>query len=419
MSKRNHAFSENIYWIFTLFGTAVGAGILFLPIQAGISGMFWVLVVSLFIYPITFFSHKLFAGIMLKTKQPRDFTGAVSEFLGSKFGLLNNILYFLLMFIALIAYSTGLNNDLGEFLFDKGGFQINPGDTPYLSLAFIFLFLLLLKFGKKLILKIAGVLSLVMIVFLLVISVSLIDMWDLRSISLFSNPKISFSHFLLFFPVLVTSFLFYPSISSMVINFRKAQADDARTASRIRRILLWCTVFLIFFTMFFVFSCLLSIPYKDFKQALQENISVLSLLSMKGQKAFLSDIEPLVSIFALSTSFIGVSFGLRDSGIELLKRIRSGKENKPFLSDAGMETIVFIVAGFPLWLFTIANFSVLDIFGGFVAPLSAVFLFLLPVIIFYRIRGFERNEKYQAMLVFVVGVMLLFSYMLGKLMGIM
>ena len=416
MPGRRKVFSENIYWIFTLFGTAVGAGILFLPIQAGVSGLFWVLVVSLFIYPITFFSHKLFAGLMLKTKQPKDFTGAVSEFLGRRFGLINNILYFLLMFIALIAYATGLNNDLGEFLHEKGGSKVNPGDTPFLSLAFIFLFLLLLKFGKKLILKIAGVLSVLMIVFLLVISVSLIDMWDLRSISLFTNPKISFSHFLLFFPVLVTSFLFYPSISSMAINFRKARVGAPEAASRINAVLKWCTVLLIFFTMFFVFSCLLSIPFKDFKQALHDNVSVLTLLSMKGQKPFLSDIEPLVSIFALSTSFIGVSFGLRDSGMELLRKIGQARENKPFLSDAWMETVVFIVAGVPLWLFTTADFSVLDIFGGFVAPLSAIFLFLLPVIILFKINGFTRNERFQALLVFVVGVVLLFSYFTGKVM---
>jgi len=65
-----------------------------------------------------------------------------------------------------------------------------------------------------------------------------------------------------------------------------------------------------------------------------------------------------------------------------------------------------------------ADFSVLDIFGGFVAPLSAIFLFILPVIILYKINVLKGYVKMQENLVFVVGILLLFSYFLGKMMKI-
>ena len=51
-------------WIITLFGTAVGAGTLFLPLNAGGFG-FWPLVfATVFIFPLVYFSHRTYARIV-------------------------------------------------------------------------------------------------------------------------------------------------------------------------------------------------------------------------------------------------------------------------------------------------------------------------------------------------------------------
>lgn len=51
-------------WIITFFGTAVGAGILFLPLNAGGFG-FWPLVfATVFIFPLVYFSHRTYARIV-------------------------------------------------------------------------------------------------------------------------------------------------------------------------------------------------------------------------------------------------------------------------------------------------------------------------------------------------------------------
>jgi serine transporter len=44
----------NIAWILALFGTAVGAGILFLPISAGIAGILVLLIVTVVSIPTVF-----------------------------------------------------------------------------------------------------------------------------------------------------------------------------------------------------------------------------------------------------------------------------------------------------------------------------------------------------------------------------
>ena len=49
---------ENFGWIMTLFGTAVGAGILFLPISAGLAGIIVLLAVMLVSIPTVYFAHR-------------------------------------------------------------------------------------------------------------------------------------------------------------------------------------------------------------------------------------------------------------------------------------------------------------------------------------------------------------------------
>ena len=51
-------------WTITLFGTAVGAGVLFLPIDAGAFGFWPLLAGTLLIAPICFYSHRMYSRIV-------------------------------------------------------------------------------------------------------------------------------------------------------------------------------------------------------------------------------------------------------------------------------------------------------------------------------------------------------------------
>ncbi|MDE4974003.1 aromatic amino acid transport family protein, partial [Francisella tularensis] len=50
--------TEDLMWSLSLYGTAIGAGVLFLPIQSGISGIIPRLVILVFIFPMVFLSHR-------------------------------------------------------------------------------------------------------------------------------------------------------------------------------------------------------------------------------------------------------------------------------------------------------------------------------------------------------------------------
>ena len=45
-------------WMLGLFGTAIGAGTLFLPINAGIGGFWPLMVLAVLAFPMTFYAHR-------------------------------------------------------------------------------------------------------------------------------------------------------------------------------------------------------------------------------------------------------------------------------------------------------------------------------------------------------------------------
>ena len=55
-------------WIISIFGTAVGAGILFLPINIGVSGLWPLIIMALLAGPMTFLAHRGLARFILSSQ---------------------------------------------------------------------------------------------------------------------------------------------------------------------------------------------------------------------------------------------------------------------------------------------------------------------------------------------------------------
>ncbi|GAL22269.1 serine transporter [Vibrio maritimus] len=59
---------KDFTWALSLFGTAVGAGVLFLPIKAGAGGFWPLVILALIAAPMTWFAHKSLARFVLSAK---------------------------------------------------------------------------------------------------------------------------------------------------------------------------------------------------------------------------------------------------------------------------------------------------------------------------------------------------------------
>lgn len=55
-------------WMLGLYGTAIGAGVLFLPINAGVGGMIPLIIMAIIAFPMTFFAHRGLTRFVLSGK---------------------------------------------------------------------------------------------------------------------------------------------------------------------------------------------------------------------------------------------------------------------------------------------------------------------------------------------------------------
>lgn len=58
-------------WMLGLYGTAIGAGVLFLPINAGVGGMIPLIIMAILAFPMTFFAHRGLTRFVLSGKTGR------------------------------------------------------------------------------------------------------------------------------------------------------------------------------------------------------------------------------------------------------------------------------------------------------------------------------------------------------------
>ena len=134
-----------------LFGTAIGAGTLFLPINAGIGGFWPLLIMAVLAFPMTFFAHRGLTRFVLSGHEVSDITEVVEEHFGLSAGALITLLYFLAIFPILLIYSVALTNTVSSFM----EHQLHIIPPPRVILAFVLIIGLLavVRCGEKVIVK--------------------------------------------------------------------------------------------------------------------------------------------------------------------------------------------------------------------------------------------------------------------------
>jgi len=408
---------ENFGWIMTLFGTAVGAGILFLPISAGLSGVIVILIVTLISIPTVYFAHKNIGVMLAEAEANVDYTGAVNEFLGKKAGFLINIIFFITLFLLLIVYSSGLNNDIGQFMVDTGFTGNNLSHTIFLSLIILIILIFVIRIGENIMLRFMGAITFLLVVLLLAVSAYLIPHWDFSVLGKIYSPATSGDHFLLLLPIFVLSFSYYPAMSSMIMTFKEKGMAKEAVLSRSKKIVILSMLLLFVFIMFFVLSCILALSPEELEKAMNENLSVLTVLAERSQGSPLEYAGPMISQLALITSFVGTFLGARESAKELLKELReySLKSKKGLFRLLAFDDLLLISFLLVIWVVTILHLPILDILGELVAPPIAFFLCILPIWITYRVKRLKKYRSAALIFTLCIGCLMLFSYVLGKI----
>ena len=357
---------QDTTWVLSLFGTAVGAGILFLPIAAGLSGFWPLLAVACLAAPMTYFSHRgLCRFVLSSTKAGSDITVVAEEHFGKKIGLFITILYFLSIYPIVLVYGVSITNTVDSFLVNQ--LQMASPSRLMLSGALIIGMMAIVYAGENIMLQITKWLVYPLIGVLFFISVYLIPQWNTSILTqeLPSWQQMSLTLWITL-PVIVFSFNHAPIISF----FSLAQQRDYKELAepKASQILLRTTVMLWFFVIFFVFSCVLSLTPADLALAKKENISILSYIANHNDSPFLSYFAPLVAFCAIASSFFGHYMGTIE-GLTGLVGKYSEATGTP-LSPKKVKTCAAVFMLVTLWAVAVFNPSVLQVIESFSGPVT-------------------------------------------------
>ncbi len=385
---------QDTLWILSLFGTAIGAGTLFLPIDAGLNGIWPLIIMTLLAFPMTYFSHQALCRFVLSSSSPTsDITEVVDEHFGPWAGKLLTLLYFFAIYPILLMYSVAITNTTQSFIINQMGLAAPP--RALLALALLAALMMIVRLGQKIIIKSMSMLVYPFIAILTLLSIYLIPHWNGAVLHYdASASNIHGSHgtlmtLWLVIPVMVFSFNHSPIISSFAVSQKQRFAGRADEKSS--RILKYSHIMMVSIVMLFVFSCVFSLSPHDLALAKQQNISILSYLANHFQTPMIAYVAPLVAFIAISKSFLGHYLGASEGLHGLLTksmRARGQLVNHKTLQH-GIEIFILLTC----WAVATINPNILKMIEMLGGPIIALILFLMPM---YAIAKVPAMKKYRS-----------------------
>ncbi|MFO2462403.1 serine/threonine transporter [Pseudomonas sp. 15FMM2] len=399
-------------WMLGLYGTAIGAGTLFLPINAGVGGFWPLVVLALLAFPMTFFAHRGLTRFVLSGRSG-DITEVVEEHFGIGAGKLITLLYFFAIFPILLVYSVALTNTLGSFM--EHQLHMTPPPRAILSLVLILGLMAIVRCGQGVIVKAMSVLVYPFVAALLLLAISLIPNWNgafFASAAEGMPLPAFFKTLWLAIPVMVFSFNHSPIISAFAVDQKRVYGPQAERKSS--GILAIAHSMMVLTVMFFCFSCVLALSPADLAAAKAQNISILSYLANHFQTPVIAYAAPLIALVAITKSFLGHYIGASEGFQGLI--VKSLRSRNRTLSARWLERCTALFMVLTCWAVATFNPSILGMIETLGGPIIACLLFLMPMYAIQRVPSLRRySGQLSNVFVVVIGLVALsaivFSFM--------
>ncbi|MBP0952323.1 HAAAP family serine/threonine permease [Pseudomonas alliivorans] len=381
-------------WMLGLFGTAIGAGTLFLPINAGIGGFWPLMVLAVLAFPMTFYAHRGLTRFVLSGREGADITEVVEQHFGKAAGVLITLLYFFAIFPILLIYSVALTNTVGSFL--EHQLHLEPPPRAILALLLIVGLLAVVRCGERFIVKAMSLMVYPFIVALLFLAVFLIPHWTggiLSTATTLPDASAFWPTLWLAIPVMVFSFNHTPIISAFAVDQKRQYGENAEVRSS--QILARAHGLMVVMVLFFVFSCVLTLSPIQLAEAKAQNISILSYLANHFSNPTIAFVAPLIAFVAISKSFLGHYIGASEGLKGLI--VKTGRRPAPKVLDRVTAAFMLVVC----WIVATLNPSILGMIETLGGPVISALLFLMPM---YAIHKVPAMRQYAGKLsnVFVV-----------------
>lgn len=395
-------------WVIMSIGIAIGAGIVFLPVQVGLMGLWVFLLSSVIGYPAMYLFQRLFINTLAESPECKDYPSVITGYLGKNWGILLGALYFIMLVIWMFVYSTAITNDSASYFQTFGVTEGLLSDSPWYGLILICLLVAISSRGEKLLFKLSSFMVLTKLFIVAALGISMVGMWHLYNIGSLPPAGRLIKEAVITLPFTLTSILFIQTLSPMVISFRNQNVNrevarfKALRAMNIAFIILFCTVF------FYAVSFTLAMGHDEAVKAYQQNISALAIAAKFFPGGWVTVVSVMLNIFAVMTAFFGVYLGFREAtqGIvmNILQRMMPAERINETLVKYGIMVFAVLLA----WGAIILNAPVLS-FTSICSPIFGMVGCLIPAYLVYKVPMLHKYKGISLYLIIFTGLLLCVS----------
>ncbi|GIU21917.1 amino acid permease [Shewanella schlegeliana] len=404
--------SIDLGWIVMSIGMAIGAGIVFLPVQVGVMGLWVFLLSSIIGYPAMYLFQKLFINTLAESKKCTDYPGVIENYLGKNWGIALGVLYFLMLVIWVLVYSLAVTNDSASYLHSFGVTEGYLNDNVFYGLGLICLLAFIGSKGEKLLFKLSGFMAVTVLSLVAVMGVLLMARWDMANIPSMGEFGPMLKNAIITLPFTLTSILFIQSLSPMVISYRSHEKSievarfKAERAMKIAFAILFVVVF------FFAISFTFAISQEQATEAMNQNISALAIIAQYFPGSWATITGIVINIFAIVTSFFGVFLAFQEAcrGIAMNILLRSRKESE--INKALVNKLVTVFIILLAWSAIALNAPILS-FTSICSPIFGLVGCLIPAYLVYKVPHLNKYKGWATNLIIVTGVLLCISPLLA------
>ena len=395
-------------WVIMSIGMAIGAGIVFLPVQVGLAGIWVYLLSSVIGYPAMYLFQKLFINTLAASERCEDYPSVIAGYLGRNWGFLLGVLYFIMLVIWVFVYSTAITNDSASFLHTFGVTDTVLSTNPFYGLAIICVLVALASRGEKILFKISTGMVLTKLCVVAVLGVKMIQHWDLRNLGTFSDFNYLIKQTIIMLPFTLTSILFIQSLSPMVISYRSHNKSievaryKALRAMNIAFGILFVTVF------FYAVSFNLAMGHEQAVEANSKNISALAMAAQGLEGNTIKIMSLVLNIFAVMTAYFGVFLGFREACYGIAMNILSRVMPEDRINKTFVKYGILLFAILVSWGAIVLNAPILS-FTSICSPVFGLIGCLIPAYLVYQVPFLAKYKGLSLKIIIFTGILLIIS----------
>lgn len=411
--RKSARFDEtDLGWIVMSIGMAIGAGIVFLPVQVGLVGLWVFLLSSVIGYPGMYLFQRLFINTLCAAKESQSYPEMIGSYLGKGWGIALGLIYFVMLIIWMFVYATAITQDSASYLQSFGLTHHLLSRHWWYGLLLMVILVSLASRGERRLFRFSTLLVLTKLLIVAMLGLFMVSRWNVAHITAVPPTGILLKNAVVTLPFTLTSILFIQTLSPMVIAYRAKETSPeiarykALRAMNIAFGILFVTVF------FYALSFTFAISHDDAVAAYKQNISALAITAQIFPGSWASIIGVVLNIFAVMTAFFGVYLGFRDACYGLFSSIFQRWFGKSQFPRKPVGHAIMLFAILLSWSAIIGNFPVLS-FTVLCSPIFGILGCLVPAWLVFKMPELRQYRGPGAVFVIIIGLLLCAAPVLG------